>query len=133
MSRIHLYSDIVLSNVKDILWDLNERGGKISHAFLEEKFMQHRGYWAIDCINIAMACIDAPLPYKEGQKSSPKQFEIFVEKAKWHCRYEISAVKAKRAEIAAKKQKDAAMLRFLPIVRNWQGQTRWIDSTKWSW
>jgi hypothetical protein len=80
MSNIHFYDDIVLCNVRSILWAVKERGGLVPNTFIEEQERKYRGEWSADCVNIALVAM-GKRPAYEG-KSSPRQFEIFVQQAK---------------------------------------------------
>jgi len=80
MSTIHLYSDIVLSNVTSILWNIKERGGLVSNKFLMGEYERLQGSWATDTINIALLTMGKE-PASQGV-ASEKQMTIFVEQAK---------------------------------------------------
>lgn len=84
MSNIHLYSDQVLSNVRDVLWHVVENGGKASTKFWEREAQALQGQWGADVCNIARAAMGRSGLLFQG-KASPAQMEIFVEKAKLYC------------------------------------------------
>ena len=79
MSNIHLYSDVVLSNVTSVLWNIKERGGLASNKFLMSEQSRLQGSWAVDSINIALVVMGRN-PVFEGV-ASERQMSIFVEQA----------------------------------------------------
>jgi hypothetical protein len=91
------YSDVIVGNVVEILWNCKERGGLFGNKFAQAEVERLRGSWAIDSVNVA-AVIVLGRPMFEGGHASEAQLNVLVEKARRYDPMLISQIQKLRAE-----------------------------------
>lgn len=79
MSVIMRYQDQVLSDVRDVLWNIKENKGKSPSSLLDRLWKEKQGSWNSDVLNIALVAMGKKKRYIG--KTTDEQFSTLVAKA----------------------------------------------------
>jgi hypothetical protein len=100
MTNAMNYSDKILYNVRDVLYNVKQRGGLISNSFLQAEATRLQGQYAVIVINVA--CLAAIGKKKLGEDArfpfSDAQYNVLVEKAQQSNGSILADIAALRAE-----------------------------------
>ncbi len=94
------YADEILYNVRDVIWNIKERGGLINQRFLNAEYQRLQGEYPEIFLNVALLAIGKPKAFQGGRfELTDVQYASLVERAKERNRVELAQIAQMRAEI----------------------------------
>ncbi len=83
MTNAMLYSDEILYNVREVLWNIKERGGMAPSKFLNAELERLHGQYAAIVINVALLAMGKQKAVDDPRfPLSDAQYNTLVERAK---------------------------------------------------
>ena len=99
MTNAMNYSDEILYNVRDVLYNIEQRGGLVSNTFLQGELDRLQGQYAAIVINVALLAIGKKKAVEDARfPLSDAQYTVLVEKAKRSNGVLLSEIAKLRAE-----------------------------------
>lgn len=99
MTNIMNYSDEILYNVRDVIYNIEQRGGLASNKFLQGELDRLQGQYAAIVVNVAMMAIKGKKVAEDARfPLSDAQYAVLVEKAKQQNRSSLAVIAKMRAE-----------------------------------